>query len=239
MRFFAPAILFVCTSVISISPAHARSSDRVSKQVSSISQNEKLLMDRAEGRSEARIASSKTDLNQRKKTSWKERRVKKNNQTTASQSSPKKAMRVNHKASSTAARATGLKAKVQYHAAKHGVPADLAHGVVMVESRYNARATGPGGYIGLMQLSYRTAKGMGYQGSRAALYDPDTNLHFGMKYLAGAYQKSGGSMCGAVSKYQGGHGVKGITRSGAVYCSKVRKHIADLNRGKDIKLALN
>jgi soluble lytic murein transglycosylase-like protein len=96
----------------------------------------------------------------------------------------------------------------------------------MVESRYNARATGPGGYIGLMQLSYRTARGMGYSGSRAGLYDPETNLRYGMKYLGGALRLAGGSTCGAVSKYQGGHGVKGVTRAGSVYCAKVRKHIA-------------
>ncbi|WP_188409527.1 lytic transglycosylase domain-containing protein [Agaricicola taiwanensis] len=119
-----------------------------------------------------------------------------------------------------------LRAMVARHAAANGVPYNLAHGVIMVESRYNARATGPGGYIGLMQLSYRTAKGMGYSGTRAGLYDPDTNLRYGMKYLGGALRLAGGSTCGAVSKYQGGHGVKGVTRAGSVYCAKVRKHIA-------------
>lgn len=132
----------------------------------------------------------------------------------------------NRKTAAAQPGSNSLRSMVARHAAANGVPLDLAHGVVMVESRYNARATGPGGYIGLMQLSYRTAKGMGFSGSRAALYDPETNLRYGMKYLGGALRLAGGSTCGAVSKYQGGHGVKGVTRAGAVYCSKVRKHIA-------------
>lgn len=123
-------------------------------------------------------------------------------------------------------RGGSLKALVQRYAAKHGVPRDLAHGVVMVESRYRANATGPGGYIGLMQIGYRTAKGMGYSGSRKALYNPATNLDYGMRYLGEAYRQAGGDYCGAVSKYQGGHGVRGVTRAGAAYCGKVRKYMA-------------
>lgn len=108
-----------------------------------------------------------------------------------------------------------------------GVSPALAHAVVKVESRYRPNATGPGGYIGLMQLSYQTAKGMGFRGSRKALYEPRNNLTYGMKYLAGAVAKSGGNTCAAVSKYQGGHGVRGVTRAGAVYCAKVKRFMAE------------
>jgi len=108
-----------------------------------------------------------------------------------------------------------------------GVSPALAHAVVKVESRYRPNATGRGGYIGLMQLSYQTAKGMGFRGSRQALYEPRANLTYGMKYLAGAVAKSGGNTCAAVSKYQGGHGVRGVTRAGAVYCAKVKRFMAE------------
>lgn len=120
----------------------------------------------------------------------------------------------------------GMQGLVARYAEANGVPTHVAHGVVMVESRYNARATGPGGYIGLMQIGYRTAKGMGYTGSRAGLYDPETNLKYGMRYLGEAYRQAGGNLCGTVSKYQGGHGVRGVTRAGAVYCGKVKKYMA-------------
>lgn len=127
--------------------------------------------------------------------------------------------------SGEASRGGSLQSLVAHYAQANGVPQQLAHGVVMVESRYNSRATGKGGYIGLMQIGYRTAKGMGYTGSRAGLYDPETNLRYGMKYLGQAYAQAGGNMCGTVSKYQGGHGVRGVTRAGAVYCGKVKKYM--------------
>ena len=111
-------------------------------------------------------------------------------------------------------------------AQRAGVNPALGHAVVKVESMYQPRATGKGGYIGLMQLSYQTARGMGFRGSRQALYEPSANLQYGMRYLAEAVRKSGGHTCAAVSKYQGGHGVRGVTSAGAAYCAKVRRYMA-------------
>ncbi len=130
-----------------------------------------------------------------------------------------------------------LQSLVASYAEANGVPAQVGHGVVMVESRYNPRATGAGTYIGLMQISYRTAQGIGYTGTRAGLYDPETNLKYGMKYLGQAYRQAGGSLCGAVSKYQGGHGVRGVTRAGAVYCGKVKKYMVQAAPAERNKLA--
>ncbi len=125
------------------------------------------------------------------------------------------------------AAAGAIQAMVTAEARKAGVSPALAHAVVKVESRYQPRATGKGGYVGLMQLSYQTARGMGFRGSRAALYEPSNNLAYGMRYLAEAVRLSGGNTCAAVSKYQGGHGVRGVTRAGAVYCAKVRRFMAE------------
>jgi soluble lytic murein transglycosylase-like protein len=120
-----------------------------------------------------------------------------------------------------------LRALVAEYARKEGIPPALAHGVVMVESRYRPHATGHGGYIGLMQLSYRTARAMGYRGSRAALYDPETNIRYGVRYLAEAYRQAHGKLCVTVSKYQGGTGIHGVTRAGAAYCGRVRHYMAE------------
>lgn len=122
-----------------------------------------------------------------------------------------------------------IKGMVTAAAKNAGVDPALGHAVVKVESMYQPKATGKGGYIGLMQLSYQTARGMGFRGSRQALYEPSANLQYGMRYLAEAVRKAGGSTCGAVSKYQGGHAVKGVTRAGAVYCAKVRRYMASAN----------
>jgi soluble lytic murein transglycosylase-like protein len=130
-----------------------------------------------------------------------------------------------------------LRALVVKYAHQEGIPPVLAHSVVMVESRYRPHATGHGGYIGLMQLSYHTARQMGYRGSRAALYDPETNVRYGVRYLAEAYREAHGKLCVTVSKYQGGTGVRGVTRAGAAYCSRVRHFMAAA--GKPVQTADN
>jgi soluble lytic murein transglycosylase-like protein len=123
-----------------------------------------------------------------------------------------------------------LRKVIERYAALQNIPADIVHAVVMVESRFNPRATGRGGYIGLMQIGYPTAKSLGYTGTVAGLYDPETNLRYGIEYLAQAYRMVKGNLCAAVSKYQGGHRVVGVTRAGAVYCSKVKTYLAALEK---------
>jgi soluble lytic murein transglycosylase-like protein len=116
---------------------------------------------------------------------------------------------------------SGYAGLIAAKAAAHGIPAGLANAVVRVESNYNARITGRAGEVGLMQIKYQTARGLGYTGTRAALYDPATNLEWGMRYLAGAQRLAGGSLCGTLAKYQGGHGTRGARTSGN-YCDRVR-----------------
>jgi hypothetical protein len=116
-------------------------------------------------------------------------------------------------------------ALVAKHAAAQGVPAPLAQAIVAMESRYNPRARG-GSNIGLMQIQYRTAQGAGYRGPAAGLYDPETNLTYGMKYLAGAYRLAGGDTCRTIMKYSGGHRATRMTRGHVAYCGKVRAFMA-------------
>lgn len=119
------------------------------------------------------------------------------------------------------ARSSELNSLIAAKAAAHGVPVELAGAVVRVESNYHANVTGRAGEVGLMQIKYQTARGLGYTGTRAALYDPATNLEWGMRYLAGAHRLAGGSLCGTLAKYQGGHGTRG-TRTAGNYCGRVR-----------------
>ena len=97
-----------------------------------------------------------------------------------------------------------LDAMIARHAASHGVPLDLAHRVVIRESRYNTRAVSKGNY-GLMQIRLGTARGLGYRGDASGLLDPETNLTYAMKYLAGAYKVAGGNHGRTVSYYSGGY----------------------------------
>lgn len=121
---------------------------------------------------------------------------------------------------------SGIAAIVDREARANGIPVALARAVVRIESNWNAGITGSAGEVGLMQIKHPTAKGMGYEGSRAALYDPATNVKWGMRYLAGAYRLAGGDTCGTVMRYQGGHGAKRMSSVARTYCSKARTIMA-------------
>jgi len=107
---------------------------------------------------------------------------------------------------------------IKKHAHANGVPLDLARAVVKAESSFNPRATGAAGEIGLMQIKLSTARGLGYRGSREELYDPAINITYGMKYLGQAHKLAGGSECGTLSRYNGGHGTKRMIKG---YCKRV------------------
>ncbi len=108
------------------------------------------------------------------------------------------------------------------HARAAGVPVKLALAVVQVESNFNPRARGQAGEVGLMQIKPATARGIGYKGSIKALYNPSTNLIWGMKYLAEARRRGGGSVCGTILKYNGGHHAKRMNKISSRYCGKVK-----------------
>jgi len=107
------------------------------------------------------------------------------------------------------------------HARRQGVPVALARAVVRVESNFNPRLRGHAGEIGLMQIKPRTARGIGFTGAPEALYDPDTNLRWGMRYLGTAYKLAGGSVCGTILRYNAGHYAKRMNPVSRRYCEKV------------------
>lgn len=111
------------------------------------------------------------------------------------------------------------------YAAQHGVPYRLARAVVFVESSFRPNVTGAAGEIGLMQIRLSTARGMGYKGTARQLYNPSTNLYWGMKYLGRAHQLAGGSTCGTILKYNAGHGAKRMNPISRRYCNRVSRII--------------
>jgi hypothetical protein len=107
-------------------------------------------------------------------------------------------------ASASAAFAGPHDALIAKHAAANGVPEQLVHRVVRIESGGNAAAAHRGNY-GLMQIRLATARGVGYSGDAQGLLDPDTNLTYAVRYLAGAYRAAGCDADRAVSYYQRGY----------------------------------
>lgn len=114
---------------------------------------------------------------------------------------------------------------INRYAKEYGVASNLAHAVVRVESNFRANARGAAGEIGLMQLKPATARMMGYRGSTKGLYHPETNIKFGMKYLAKAQKLGGGSICRTILKYNAGHGAKRMNPVSANYCAKVKRYL--------------
>ena len=133
-------------------------------------------------------------------------------------------------AASTAAVASGgqYSAIVARYAASYGVPVSLAHAVITIESNYRPNMVGSAGEIGLMQIKPATARMMGYNGSAKGLFDPDTNIKYGMKYLALAQNLGGGTTCGTILKYNAGHAATRMNPISAAYCSKVKVQMAAL-----------
>ena len=94
---------------------------------------------------------------------------------------------------------------VAKHAAANAVPEALVHRVIVRESRYRPGLVGRGGTIGLMQIKLATARTLGYTGTAEGLRDPETNLTYAVKYLAGAYRAANGNHNRAVAYYAGGY----------------------------------
>jgi soluble lytic murein transglycosylase-like protein len=99
----------------------------------------------------------------------------------------------------------GLDAMIASHASANGLPEALVRRVIVRESRYNPHVVGRGGAMGLMQIKTATARGLGYSGTASGLLDPETNLTYAVRYLAGAYQLAGGNENRAVSYYARGY----------------------------------
>jgi transglycosylase-like protein with SLT domain len=91
------------------------------------------------------------------------------------------------------------------HAKANLVPEALVHRLIVRESKYHPELIGHGGTIGLMQIKLATAKGVGYTGDAEGLRDPETNLAYGVKYLAGAYRAASGDYDRAIRYFAGGY----------------------------------
>jgi hypothetical protein len=119
-------------------------------------------------------------------------------------------------------------ALVRREAHRQGLPPDLADAVAQVESAYNPGAVGEVGEIGLMQVRPETAHLLGHRGAVEALFEPATNVHYGVAYLSRAWELAGRDLCRALMKYRAGHGEEQMTALSVEYCRRARIHLADI-----------
>ena len=109
-----------------------------------------------------------------------------------------------------------------------GLPPAVADAVATVESGYQPKAIGGVGEVGVMQVRPTTAAMLGHKGSVADLFVPETNIRFGVTYLAQAWQLAGGDLCRALMKYRAGHGEERMTPLSVEYCRRARVHLASV-----------
>lgn len=117
---------------------------------------------------------------------------------------------------------------IRREAEQAGLPPDVADAVTQVESAYNPGAVGGVGEVGLMQIRPTTAAMLGYRGTLNGLFEPETNIRYGVMYLARAWQLAGGDLCRALMKYRAGHGEERMTPLSIEYCRRARTHLATI-----------
>lgn len=122
--------------------------------------------------------------------------------------------------------------RIHENSARYGIPADLAEriediaraegidptlafGLVRAESEFNPRAVSPVGAVGYTQLMPSTARYLKPGVSRAELFDRDTNLRIGFRYLAGLIRQYDGNVNLALLAYnRGPNRVDALVRAG-------------------------
>jgi Transglycosylase SLT domain len=117
---------------------------------------------------------------------------------------------------------------IEREAQRHVLPFELADAVAFLESAYLESAVGKAGEIGLMQIMPSTAAMLGFAGSMTQLAEPETNIRYGVEYLAIAWRLTGGDLCRTLMKYRAGHGSDVISARSAEYCRRAREHLAAL-----------
>lgn len=111
--------------------------------------------------------------------------------------------------------------RVQENSSRYGIPADLAEriediamaegiepklafGLVATESEFNRHAVSPVGAVGYTQLMPSTARFFRPELEREALFDRDTNLRLGFRFLKTLIDKYHGDLKLALTAYNRG-----------------------------------
>jgi soluble lytic murein transglycosylase-like protein len=108
-------------------------------------------------------------------------------------------------------------------ASLHKIPLWLALGVAWVESKFDPKLRGTHTVVGMMQVMPSTAREMGYRGTTNQLFNPETNIVWGMKELAKDYEIAKGDICLTIAKYKGGFRTTAINKGAWNYCGQVKR----------------
>ncbi len=99
---------------------------------------------------------------------------------------------------------------VEKYSAEFGVPQKVIYAVIKTESDFDATAVSPASAHGLMQMTEETffdvASILGEMPSAFDIYDPETNIRYGTRYLFYLYEMYDGNWDTALAAYNGGLG---------------------------------
>jgi soluble lytic murein transglycosylase len=97
---------------------------------------------------------------------------------------------------------------VLHYAARFQVPPALVFAVIQQESNYRPDVVSPAHAVGLMQLLPQTgaevAAALGESYDEDSLYDPETNIRYGCRYLRQLLEQLGSEPAYAIAAYNGG-----------------------------------
>ena len=100
---------------------------------------------------------------------------------------------------------------VDKYAKQYNMDASLAAGIIFTESGFTPNAKSHRGAIGLMQIMPETGEWIAHNindknYSTAKLYDPETNIHYGMWYLSFLMKEFNNNEILVAAAYNAGHG---------------------------------
>jgi soluble lytic murein transglycosylase-like protein len=132
-----------------------------------------------------------------------------------------------------------LAGRIYAAADAEGIRPEVAFGLVRAESSFRPRVVSRAGAVGLTQVLPSTGRWIAPGTSRSDLFDPDTNLRVGFRYLRYLYDKYDGDERLALTAYNRGPGtVDGQLRRGRnpdngyaemVMTGSSRRHTALMN----------
>ena len=114
---------------------------------------------------------------------------------------------------------------VDRKADENGLPSSLVEAIISVESGWRSSARN-GSSVGLMQITPSTAHALGFRGAFKDLFDPETNISLGTRYLAEAYRLADGDLCATVARYQSGLDATRPNAANRAYCKKMKALLA-------------
>jgi soluble lytic murein transglycosylase-like protein len=133
----------------------------------------------------------------------------------------------------------GFDQQVQRIASQQGLPPELLHSVIKVESNYNPYAVSSKGALGIMQLIPATARRFGV----ADVFDPVENVEGGARYLKFLLDLFNGDFRLALAAYNAGENA--VAKYGDVppyretqnYIKLVGRHVEEAQRAAATKTA--